>query len=134
MAFDGYPDLGLGGVWPLGFGPPGAGAPAGGAPGPFSLDQQALTGRYQLQNPAAAPGAPPAPASGGKYGGIDPALLQKMLKSFGGGAPGGGDARQAAAQQMVGGGAGNISYAKKGLLSPELMSIIDIGTKVAAFI
>ena len=30
-----------------------------------------------------------------------------------------------------GGGQGNISYAKKGLLSPELMTIIDIGTKVA---
>ena len=68
---------------------------------------------------------------GGKYGGIDPALFAKMMRSFGGGAPGGGDPRAAAAQQMYGGGPGNISYAKKGLLSPELMTIIDIGTKVA---
>ena len=73
----------------------------------------------------------PPPAMGGKYGGIDPALFAKMMRSFGGGAPGGGDPRAAAAQQMYGGGPGNISYAKKGLLSPELMTIIDIGTKVA---
>lgn len=68
---------------------------------------------------------------GGKYGSIGPDLFSRMARAFGGEAPGGGDPRAAAAQQMYGGGQGNISYAKKGLLSPELMTLIDIGTKVA---
>ena len=92
------------------------------------LDPSWMAGRYQLQNPLA---STPPPAMGGKYGGIDPALFAKMMRSFGGGAPGGGDPRAAAAQQMYGSGPGNISYAKRSMFSPELASLIDIGTKVA---
>ena len=79
--------------------------------------------------------AMPTPSSGGKYGGIDPALLQKMMQSFGGSPAGGGAARQAAAQQMVGGGgADNLSFARKGLFSPQLTGVIDIASKVAPFL
>ena len=79
----------------------------------------------------------PPPANGGRYGRIQTQGLWaafKMMRSFGGGAPGGGGARAAAAQQMYGSGDGNISYAKESLLSPELMSLIDIGAKVAPLI
>ena len=98
--------------------------------GEFSLDpsMMGMAGGYQLKNPLA---STPPPAMGGKYGGIDPALFAKMMRSFGGGAPGGGGARAAAAQQMYGSGPGNSSYAKRSMFSPELASLIDIGTKVA---
>jgi hypothetical protein len=104
----------------------------------FSLDPSALAGSFLgqgLQNPAAAGAATPAPSSGGKYGGIDPTLLQKMMQSFGGSPAGGGAARQAAAQQMVGGGgADNLSFARKEMFSPQLMGAIDLASKVAPFL
>jgi len=103
----------------------------------FSLDPSALAGSFLgqgLQNPADAAAAWRAPSSGGKYGGIDPALLRKMMQSFGGSPAGGDSARQAAAQQMVGGGANNISFARKELFSPQLMGVIDIASKVAPFL
>ena len=100
---------------------------------------------WDMQAPyAAAPSNPmrdfasapaPAPSSGGKYGGIDPTLLQKMMQSFGGSPAGGGAARQAAAQQMVGGGgADNLSFARKEMFSPQLMGAIDLASKVAPFL
>ena len=92
---------------------------------------------WDMQAPYAMRDAAPAPApsSGGKYGGIAPALLQKMMQSFGGSPAGGGGARQAAAQQMVGGGgADNLSFARKELFSPQLMGVIDIASKVVPFL
>ena len=103
----------------------------------FSLDPSALAGSFLgqgLQNPAAAGAATPAPSSGGKYGGIDPALLQKMMQSFGGSPAGGDSARQAAAQQMYGAGPGNISYAKDKLISPEFLETAGLVTKIVGLL
>ena len=87
-----------------------------------------MAGGYQLQNPLA---STPPPAMGGKFGGIDPTLFAKMMRSFGGGAPGGGDPRAAAAQQMYGGGPGNISYARDKLISPEFLETAGLVAKIA---
>ena len=73
----------------------------------------------------------PPPANGGRYGSPDPGMWAAFNRAFCGGAPGGGGPRAAAAQQMYGGGPGNISYAERSMFSPELASLIDIGTKVA---
>ena len=89
-----------------------------------------MAGSAQLQNPLA---STPPPAMGGKYGGIDPALFAKMMRSFGGGAPRAYDPRSSAALQMRRAPEGE--FASRGnLVSPQLAEILNIGSKIAGLV